>query len=791
MIGQALGHYRILEKLGEGGMGVVYRAHDERLDRDVALKVLPERCFSDLTARARLLREARTASKLNHPNICTIHDVGEAGPEGASQAYIAMELVEGQSLSDRLAGGPLPGEEALRYGLQIADALAHAHDRGVIHRDLKSANVVLTPEGRAKVLDFGLAKRLGGGMSADATTQTQATLTEPGAIAGTPAYMAPEQLRGRPADTRSDVWALGVVLYEMAAGGRPFQGETFFQLTAVILTEAPPPLPAQVPVELRAVIERCLEKEPEKRYQRGGEVSAALESIQTGVVAPWVAWRYWLRRRRWLAPAAAVVLLVTVLAGLDVGGLRGWLTGGAASPQIQSLAVLPLANLSGDPGQDYFADGMTEGLITDLSRLGGLKRVIARGSVMRYKGTNRPLAEIARELRVDALITGAVLRSEERVRITVQLINPATGEQLWAERYERHLRDVLALQNEILSSITAQIKVKLTPQEQGLLARARPVNPEAHEAYLKGRIHWFKQTPQDVDTALEYFEQALEKDPNYALAYVGIGYVWIYRGSSLVPAREAYPKFQEIQRKLLELDPTLPEVHEALADGKFYYEWDWATAEREYKRAIELKPNSAEMRIFYWDFLRAMRRPQEARAEIERCLELDPLNSFVQLQYGLFLLSSRRYDEAIAQFQKLIKTESDFPAAQLGLWSAYHYKGMYQEALAEAKAVFARWGDSELAEDLARGSTKGGYPEAMRRAADRLAARSKLTYILPTEMAKLYAYAGEKDRALEWLEKAYQDRESGLVHLQVDPDWDILRDAPRFQDLLRRMRFPE
>ncbi len=434
---------------------------------------------------------------------------------------------------------------------------------------------------------------------------------------------------------------------------------------------------------------------------------------------------------------------------------------------------------------------MTDALITDLSGIKGLKRVTARSSVMRYKGTNKPPKEIAQELKVDALVDGSVILSGGQVRVTVHLIDPATGDQLWADRYERDLRDVLALQNEILSSITGQIKVKLTPQEEAGLTRARPVNPEAYEAYLKGRVHWFKQTPQEVDTALEYFEFALEKDPNFALAWLGKAYVWVYRGSSLLPAREAYPVTREIfDKKTRELDG-MAEYHEARGDGKFYFEWDWAGAEKEYKRAIELKPNSAEMRVFYWDFLRAMRRPREAQAEVERCLELDPHNSFAQVNFGLLLLSSRRYDEAIAQFRKLITTESDPGTAQLGLWSAYHYKGMYQQALAEANTYFAKAEDSEVVKALGRGSAEAGYPGAMRRVAEVLAARSKQIYILPTGIARLYAYAGEKNRALEWLEKAYQDRETGLVHLQVDPDWDILRDDPRFRELVGRMKFPK
>ena len=569
MIGQRLAHFRVIEKIGAGGMGEVYKAHDEQLDRDVAIKVLPAGSFRDPTARARLLREARTASKLNHPHICTLHEVGEAD----GQAYIAMGLVEGQPLSARLAGGALPVEQVLRYGLQLADAVAHAHQRGIIHRDLKSANVIITPEGRAKVLDFGLAKRLGREELAEATTQTMDSLTGPGAVVGTLAYMAPEQLRGQPADARSDIWALGVVLYEMAAGQRPFQGQTGFELSSAILSQPPPPLPpgpsGTLPAELEAVIARCLEKEPAQRYQRSKEVQTALEAVQSGGPLPaWPAWKYALSRRRWLALATALVIIVAVLAVLDVGGLRGRLLGGAATPKFDSLAVLPLANLSGNPEQDYLAEGMHEALITDLAKLSGLRRVIARASVMSYQKTDKPLRQIARELGVNAVITGAVQREGDRVRITAQLINPATGEQLWANRYERELRDVLSLEGEIVTAITREIRVQLTPQEKARLASARPVNPEAHEAYLKGKFYINKSTPEGFEKGLAYFRQAIEKDPTHPLPYVMLALAYDTIGHSERPLPDAFEKSKALVQKALELDETLPEAQVALAEIK-------------------------------------------------------------------------------------------------------------------------------------------------------------------------------------------------------------------------------
>ncbi len=425
--GARLGPYEILALIGAGGMGEVWRARDTRLDREVAIKVLPGEFFENKERRDRFEREAKLLAALNHPNIATIHSFEEV----SGRHLLVQELVQGETLSARLAGGAIPSDEVLRLGHQLADALAHAHDHGVVHRDFKSANVTLTPEGRAKVLDFGLAKRLSAKETDEATTLSRATLTEAGTIAGTPAYMAPEQLRGLPADARSDVWALGVVLYELAAGKRPFQGNTGFELSSAIFSQAPPPLPSAISRALQAVIERCLAKEAAGRYQRGSEVRAALEAVELGQVpSAWPAVRNSLRRRSALVFAAAALAAVALLVGLDAFGLRSRFFGAGAMAGIDSLAVLPLENVSGDPEQRYLADGMHDALITDLSRLTGLKRVVARGSVLRFRGTTASLRSVAQELKVAGLITGAVLKSGDRIRVTAQLINPKTEAQV-------------------------------------------------------------------------------------------------------------------------------------------------------------------------------------------------------------------------------------------------------------------------------------------------------------------------------------------------------------------------
>jgi serine/threonine protein kinase/tetratricopeptide (TPR) repeat protein len=788
MIGRQLGHYRILAMLGAGGMGEVYRAHDERLDRDVALKLLPASSFEDSTARARLVREARAAAALNHASICTIHDVGEA--EG--QAYIAMELVEGRPLSERAHGQALPVDEVLSYGIQIAAALAHAHARGVVHRDLKSANIVVTSDRRVKVLDFGLARKMSapGPTGADTERLTGVSLTERGTIVGTIAYMAPEQLRGQPADVRSDIWALGVMLYELAGGTKPFTGQSSFEVSSNILSQPPSPLSPGVPVALRAVIDTCLEKDPARRYQTANEACASLQTVQTGHASPWTMLDHHLARRRWLLPVLVALILASVLAGLNFKQMRlRWQ--GTASP-VESLAVLPMVNLSGDSAQDYFADGITEVLSTDLARLGGFKRVIARGSVLRYKGTSKPLEEIARDLHVDALVTGSVLRSGDRVSITAQLLDPATGAQLWTNRYERSLQDVLVLRNEIVSAIVREIRMKLSPAEAARLASAGSVNTEAFEAYLKGRFHWLKQTSEDYDLAERYFQSALDKDPAYALAYAGLASVWMMRGDAgFQPPSETFPKARPFLAKAFELDDSVADLHVELATNLLVVQWDWAGAEREFKRAIELNPNLADAHFFYADLLVTLKRQVEWDREIQRALELDPLNDFIWTYYGWELNYVGRYDEAIPIFKRLLPTGPNKSANHLGLWGAYYRKGMYDQALASAKEFFAAAGDGEFIDALGSGGDVAAYRAGMKRAGEAMGIRSTQRHVPAIRIARMFAHAGDTGSALHWLEQAYANHEAPMTRLGVVWDWHDLHSEPRFQDLLRRLNLPQ
>ncbi len=800
LVGRKIGSFEIVEIIGRGGMGVVYLARDTKLKRSVAIKSMPAELAGDSTTRTRFRREAELLASLNHPNIAVIHEIIEQ-EEGAS--YLVLEYVPGQTLAQRIAHKPLKLQEAFSIGQQVALAVSAAHEKGVVHRDLKPGNIKLTPDGQVKVLDFGLAKA-----PVSEGRGGETAVTEPGRVIGTPAYMSPEQACGKPTDKRSDIWSFGCIMYEMLTGRLPFEGETTTEILARIIEREPDweMLPQDTPNNIRVLLRRCLEKEPRRRLRDIGDIAITLEEttaeLQSSMLrmGPVEAGRAqptkWSRRALPLfitvAAVTAVVFLSSIIAfklGRPPEKQVGKPISLPAVKPIKAIVVLPFENLSGDPEQEYFVDGMTDALSAELGKIKAL-RVISRTSAMQYKDTDKVIPEIAKELGVDAVIEGSVLKAGNDVRVTAQLVDGRTDTHLWSESYTGTLTNILALQSQVTLAIAREIEAALTPEEERRITRTEAVNPEAYEACLRGRWYFNKYSLEGFTKAREYFELAIEKDPNYAPAYAwlaltygGTGY-WGY-----MRPREAFPKVKEAALKAIELDDTLADAHLVLAGCSFYYDWDWPAAEREFKRSIELNPNLPEVRHSYSFYLTTMGRLDEGMAESKRAEELDPLNLVGMAVVAGHLLVAHRCDEAIEQLQKPLEMDPDFYPARQGLWSAYRHKNLYDEAFAEAKKAFSLLKNQRVVEAMERGWAESGYRGAMRLAAEELVAQSKQRYVRPTEIARLYADAEDKDQTLHWLQIAYEEREARLVHLR-DPGWDSLRSDPRFQDLLKRMKYP-
>jgi TolB-like protein/Tfp pilus assembly protein PilF/predicted Ser/Thr protein kinase len=770
-----LGTYQIERILGRGGMGIVFLAHDTILRRNVALKVLSAPDYEG-ASQARLLREARNAASLNHPNICTVYEVGQI--DGLS--FIAMEFVEGRPLSERLAASALPVEEVVRFGIEAADALAFAHEHGVIHRDLKAANAIVTATGRLKLVDFGLARREDAS-PADATTV--ATLAPAGVILGTPYAMAPEQVRGGATDARTDIWALGVLLYEMATGTVPFAGRTIPERFAAILSMAPVPLPTSLPAALRALIERCLEKDPAKRFAGAAEVRDALEAIRTGTAPMSGAWRSRVRRHPLVAAAAGTLVIAVVAAVTNVGGWRTRLVGTSLAPV--KLVVLPFENLTGDPEQEYFSDGLTEEMITRLGRLRPERlKVIGRTSAMTFKNREVPIDTIGQELGVHYVLEGSARREGSRVRIDARLIQVRDGTQRWADSFDRELAGILALQNDVARGITRALALSLLPAEEARLADSRPVNPAAYEAYLMGQSHAQRLTRQDLDRALEYYEAALKHDPQFALAYFGISGVWAGRiqTGQVSPAVGRGPADAALKRAIA-LDETLPETHLALANGSTWTDWDWRAAEEHFRRALDLNPNSGGAHSFHSHYLYIVGRPKEGAAAMQRAIELDPLNDLIQQFYGMTLAFDRRFEDALAHAERVQRLRPG--AAWAALTQNYHLLGRFDEALSAQRNVFGGGAGTSINETLDRGWAEDGYRGAMFRAGE--AFMSKDAHWVA---AQLFMRATQFDLAIDALERAYEARNPNLPYISVSPIFDEARMHPRFVALLRKMGLP-
>jgi serine/threonine-protein kinase len=815
--GTTISHYRILSPLGAGGMGEVYLAEDTRLGRRVALKILPPDFTSDEDRLRRFEQEALAASSLNHPNIITIHEVGiEQGLR-----FIASEFIEGETIRQILARGKIDTRKALDVCIQVASALVAAHSAGIIHRDIKPENVMLRPDGYVKVLDFGVVKLTERFISQHTGPLISGSeiKTEADVVMGSPSYMSPEQARGLEVDARTDIFSLGVLLYEMIAGRRPFDGETLSDIIVSILERRPRPLSecaADVSPRLEQAVDRALAKKRDERYQTVDEmlkdlrrvkqradveagidesVSPEIRAQKTAAEAdPYATARYAQSgslvhptssaeyiiteiRRHKKAFAAATAAIITAVA-LLIYFMRG-------DEPINSIAVLPFVNESADSNLEYLSDGITETLIDKLSQRRRLK-VMARNSVFQYKGREESARTVGRDLGVRAVLTGRIAQRGDRLQIKIELVDANDGSRLWGEQYDRRVSDLITVQEEIVRQVSEKLRLRLATDDEKRANKRHTDDTQAYQLYLKGRYYWNKRTRENIEKGIEYFRQAADRDPLYALAYAGQAdcYAMLTEYSSQ-PPKEIFPKVKAAAQKALDLDDSLSEAHTSLA-AAYEYEWNWTEAEKQYRRAIELNPNYATAHHWYAVFLGARLRHDEALREMRLALELDPISLIINTSMGRLLYGARQYDQAIGQLRKTLDLDPGFAEARFHLAMVYEQKRMYAEAMAEFQKAIDLFEDQTMIVWIGREYALSGRREEAERVLARLKEMEREKYVSPYPVATVYAALGARDKAFEYLERVYDERSYYVVWLNVDPVFDPLREDARFQDLLRR-----
>ena len=809
--GEVFAHYEIIRQIGAGGMGEVYLARDKKLDRRVAIKILNEKFAAHESNLERFIQEAKAASALNHPNILVIYEIGQT--DGTH--YITSEFVEGKTLREILREKTLSLSEVLDIVIQIANALTAAHEAGIVHRDIKPENIIVRPDGLIRILDFGLAKLIVNKPIGLEDTTVKQNETAKGVIMGTVQYMSPEQAKGERVDARSDIFSLGILIYEMIAGRTPFTGDSVTETIVNLINSEPQPLSrfaSNVPDELERITAKTLRKDRDARYQTMKGLLADLKDLRENLVYDERSKKSHsykesttailpdstddatlqiistdsrfigqIKRHKMLASVALVVLLAAIGFGI-------WFFAGrvANTRQIESIAVLPFENASGNAELEYLSDGMTETLINSLSQLPKLN-VKARSSVFRYKGKEIQLAKIGQELNVQAILTGRVAQRGQDLTLSVELIDPATENVLWDAIYSRPTTNLTALQSDIARDVAGKLRTRLSNAERQRVAKSYTDNAEAYRLYLKGRYFWDKRNREGMENAIKNYNEAIALDPDYALAYAGLADCYLFPQHARETPQVTIPKSRALAMKALDLDDTLAEAHATLAFIKMRYDYDWTGAEQEFKQSIELNPNYPVTHQYYGTFLVNTGKTDEGLREINRALELDPLSVTINWSLGLNLYHARRYDEAIAQLQKVLQMDSSHELTYGSLATAYAQKGMFADAIATQQKLAALYKDSSLRFGLPYIYAVSGRREEVQWMLDELKNKLEQNDFRSFQMAKIYVALGQQERAFEWLNRAYENRDFDMIFLKVDPSLDPLRDDPRFQDLMRRV----